>query len=191
VAIVVAALMVLVETLYFASLQPGCSHVSSTISELGQTGAPHANQVSLGFFLPVGLLVWFALWLVYREASDRYVSLALIALSSLGAGYVAAALFPCDPGAPLFGIWRTQIHNLAGFVDYGGTGIGFLLVGRHFAGRGVSFRTGAFLAGGVLVLLGLALLSVEATFRVRGVIQRVTEVIQFTGLFCAVVHRGN
>jgi hypothetical membrane protein len=183
VAIVVAALMVLVETLCFASLRPDYSHISSTISELGQTGAPHASQVSFGFFLPVGLLVWLALGLVCREAPDRYVSLALIALSSLGAGYVAAAFFPCDPGAPLFGTWRTQIHNLVGFIDYEGTGIGFLLVSRHFARRGAKFQAVAFLVAGALVLLGLALLSLEATFHVRGVIQRVTEVVQFTGVF--------
>src|SRR5678816_4168307 len=106
-AIVVAALMVLIETLYFASLRPGYSHISSTISELGETGAPRAELVSFGFFLPVGFLVWLALYMVWRESSDRYATFALVALSSLGAGYVAAAFFPCDPGAPLFGTWRT------------------------------------------------------------------------------------
>ena len=76
-AIVLAALMVLVETIYFASLRLDYSQASNTISELGEEGAPHAMQVAFGFFLPVGLLVWFALWLVWHEASDRYVSIAL------------------------------------------------------------------------------------------------------------------
>jgi hypothetical membrane protein len=182
-AIVVAALMVLVETLYFASLRPGYSHISNTISELGETGAPHAERVSFGFFLPVGLLVWLALWLVCREAPDRYAAFALIAIACLGAGYVAAAFFPCDPGAPLFGTWRTQIHNVVGFIDYAGTGIGFLLISRHFAGRDATFQTIAFLVAGLLVLMCVALLSVKATFPVRGAIQRVAEIIQFTGVF--------
>src|ERR1700690_2835093 len=48
--IAVAALMVLLETLGFASLQPGYSHVANTISELGETGALHASLVAFGFF---------------------------------------------------------------------------------------------------------------------------------------------
>jgi len=175
--------MVLVETLYFASLRPDYSHISRTISELGEAGAPHANQVSFGFFLPVGLLVSLALWLVRREASDKYASFALIALSSLGLGYAMAAFFPCDPGGPYFGSWRTQAHNVLGFIDYAGTGIGFLAVSRHFARRDMTFKAVAFLVAGVLVLLGLALLALEAAFHVRGLIQRVTEVVQFTGVF--------
>jgi len=181
--IVLASLMVLVETLYFASLQPGYSHISNTISELGETGAPHAAQVSFGFFLPVGLLVWLALWLIWREATDQYILLAMIALSSLGAGYTAAAFFPCDSGAPFFGTWRTQVHNIIGFVDYEGTGIGFLLVSRYYARQHTTFQAIAFLLAGVFVLVCLALLSLERTVQVRGVIQRIAEFIQFSGVF--------
>jgi hypothetical membrane protein len=180
---VLAALMVLLDTIYFASLRPGYSPITNTISELGETGALHARQVAFGFFLPVGLLVWLSLWLVRREAPDQYASLALAALSCLGAGYAMSAFFPCDPGAPLFGSWRTQIHNFVGFIDYAGTGIGFLLLSRHFSRRNSPFQAVAFLGAGVLVLLGLTMLSVEAAFPVRGAIQRVAETIQFTGVF--------
>jgi hypothetical membrane protein len=178
-----AALMVLFETLFFASSRPGYSHISNTISELGETGASCAHQVAFGFFLPVGLLVWLALWLVHREAPDKDVSLILVAMSCLGTGYAIAAVFPCDPGAPLFGSWRTQVHNVVGFMDYQGTGIGFLLVSCYFARRNATIQAAAYLVAGALVLLGLALLSLDKTFHVRGVIQRATEVIQFTGLF--------
>jgi hypothetical membrane protein len=178
-----AALMVLLDTLYFASLRPGYSHISNTISELGETGAPYARPVAFGFFLPVGLLVWLALLLVHREASDRYASLALVAMSCLGTGYAMAAFFPCDSGAPFFGSWRTQIHNVLGFIDYEGTGIGFLLASCYFAKQKAAFQAVGFLVAGVLVLLCLALLSLEATFHVRGLVQRVAEIIQFTGVF--------
>jgi hypothetical membrane protein len=178
-----AAAMVLLGTLYFASLRPSYSHSSNTISELGEAGAPNAREVAFGFFLPVGLLVWLALWLVRRGASDRYAALALVALSCLGTGYAMAAFFPCDSGAPFFGTWRTQIHNVVGFIDYEGTGIGFLLISRYFARQKAAVQAVAFTVAGVLVLVGLALLSLEATFHVRGVIQSVTEVIQFTGVF--------
>ncbi len=179
----VAALMVLVETLYFASLRPGYSQIANTISELGESGAPQARLVAFGFFLPVGLLVWLALWLIRREASDQYARLALVALSCLGMGYVMSAFFPCDPGAPFFGSWRTLVHNVLGFIDYEGTGIGFLLISRSFAKRNAPVLEIAFLIAGALVLLCLALFSLEATFPIRGAIQRVAEVIQFFGAF--------
>jgi hypothetical membrane protein len=178
-----AAILVLAETFCFALQRPNYSHITNTISELGETGAPHSRLVAFGFFLPVGLLVWLSLWLVCREASDRYAAFALVAIACLGAGYVVAAFFPCDPGAPLFGTWRTQIHNAVGFIDYVGTGIGFLLIARHFAGRNATFQAIAFLVAGLLVLMCVALLSVEATFPIRGAIQRVAEVIQFMGVF--------
>lgn len=181
--VLVAAAMVLFGTLYFASLRPNYSHVTNTISELGETGALHAHLVAFGFFLPVGLLVWLALWLVRREASDQYASFALIAMSSLGLGYAMAAFFPCDPGGPYFGSWRTQIHNVLGFIDYAGTGIGFLAVAKYFARRNATFQAVIFLIAGALVLVGLALLAVEPMHHFRGAIQRVTEVMQFMGVF--------
>jgi hypothetical membrane protein len=189
-AIVLAALMVLLETLYFASLRPGYSHISNTISELGETGAPHAGEVAFEFFLPVGLLVWLALGLVFREAPDTYVALALIALSSLGVGYVIAAFFPCDAGAPLYGTWRTQVHNLTGFIDYEGTGLGFLFIAGHFARRDTALKAAACVIVGVLLLLCTALLSLEAAWHIRGAIQRIAEVFQFAGLFFVCRFRG-
>src|SRR5579859_1717240 len=112
--VAVAAVMVLLGTVYFASLRPDYSHISNTISELGETGAPQAHLVAYGFFLPVGLIVWFALWLADRHKPGLNTPLVLLALSSLGTGYVLAAFFPCDRGGPLFGSWRTIVHNTAG-----------------------------------------------------------------------------
>ena len=180
---ITAALMVSIETPFFAALRPGYSHVAHTISELGETGAAQARLVAWAFFLPVGLLVWLALWLVRREAPDRKVSRILAAMSCLGTGYVMAAVFPCDPGAPLWGSWRTQVHNVFGCLDYEGTGIAFLLVSRLLASRKETIPAGAFLMAGVLVFAGLALIALPATFPIRGAAQRFTEVIQFTGLF--------
>jgi hypothetical membrane protein len=171
-AMVLAALLVPVATLCFASLRPDYSHTSNTISELGEAGAPHAKQVAFVFFLPVGLLVWLALGLVWRQAPDKYVATALIALSGLGLGYLVAAFFPCDPGAPLYGTWRTLVHNLAGFIDYVGTGLGFLIAILAFA----------FLVAGGLVLVCTVLLSSEFAFHIRGAIQRLAECVQFIGV---------
>jgi hypothetical membrane protein len=178
-----AALLGLLETPFFASLRPGYSHITNTISELGETGAPFARQVALALFLPVGLLVWLALWLVHREVPDRNASLILAAMSCLGTGYVMGAVFPCDPGAPLWGSWQTQTHNVFGCLDYEGTAIGFLLMSRYCARRSATIPAGLFLMAGALVLIGLALIALPATFPIRGAAQRATEVIQFTGLY--------
>ena len=183
--IVVAALMVLFGTLHFASQRPGYSHITHTISELGETGTSHARQVAFGFFLPVGFLVWLSLWLVHRKSPDKQTSLMLLAMSCLGTGYVISAFFPCDIGAPLFGSWQTQVHNVFGFIDYVGTGIGFLLVSRHLARRNAIIQAVAFLVAGALVLICLALLSLENAHYIRGAIQRVAEVIEFVGVFFA------
>jgi hypothetical protein len=180
--VALAALMVVVETICFARLQPGYSHIAHTISELGATGSLHPQWVSFGFFLPVGLLVWLALWLVHMDVPGLEVSITLAFLSCLGTGYALSAFFPCDPGAPLFGTWRTLVHNVLGFVDYEGTGIGFLLAARLFARRDAAMLSIGFLFAGVMVLVGLALLSTQAAFHLRGAIQRITEVIQFTGV---------
>jgi hypothetical membrane protein len=181
--IAVTAVMVLLGTLYFSSLRHGYSQISNTISELGEAGASYAHPVAFGFFLPVGLMVWLALWLMHREIPGKDVSLVLFALSCLGTGYVVGAFFPCDPGAPIFGSWRTLVHNAAGLVDYGGTAIGFLLVCRCFARQKAATQAAVFGVCGALVLVCMVPLCVRPAFPVRGAAQRVAELIQFTGVF--------
>lgn len=179
--IFLAAVMVMLGTVYFASLRPDYSHIANTISELGETGAPRAGLVAFGFFLPVGLMVWLALWLVQQGRSDKEASTVLLALSCLGSGYVVGAFVPCDPGGPLFGSWRTLVHNLAGLIDYGGTGMGFLLVARRHT-KNMS-QVAGFVVAGTSCLVGLVL--VLPVFHIRGAVQRVLEIIQFTGVFFA------
>jgi hypothetical protein len=118
--VAVAAVMVLLGTLGFSSLQPSYSHITNTISELGETGAVHPHLVAYGFFLPVGLMVWLALWLLHREADGKELSRVLLALSCLGTGYVASASFSCafcyrEEGRPTSGLhWtpgRASLYN--------------------------------------------------------------------------------
>jgi hypothetical protein len=181
--ILLAAVIVVVGTLYFAWQRPGYSHIANTISELGETGAPRAGLVAYGFFLPVGLMVWLALWLIQRGRSDKEASAALLALSCLGTGYVVSAFAPCDPGGPLFGSWRTLVHNVAGLIDYGGTGVGFLLIARRHTKNAAATQAAGFVVAGASCLVCLVLLL--PVFHIRGGVQRVVEVIQFTGVFFA------
>jgi hypothetical protein len=145
----------------------------------------HANQVAFGFFLPVGLLVWLALVLVHWQAPDREASFILATLSCLGTGYALSAFFPCDAGTPIFGSWCTLVHNVLGFTDYAGTGIGFLLTARRLKKQSSTTRAIFFLIAGALMFMGVGLLMDERLFRIRGAVQRVTEVIQFGGVFFA------
>lgn len=191
--VAVAAAMVLLGTLYFASARPGYSHIANTISELGETGAPHARLVAFGFFLPVGFIVWLALWLAHRQRSGQDTALVLLALSGLGTGYVVAAFFPCEPGGPLFGSWRTLVHNAAAVIDYGGTAFGLLLFCRYCARRKMRPEAVAFGIAAALGFLAMVLLGLPPAFPVRGAVQRVTELMQFTGVFfvCHLLTMGN
>jgi hypothetical membrane protein len=181
--VAIAAAMVLFNTIYFASLRPTYSHLSNTISELGETGAPRARLVGFGFFLPVGVLVSLALWLTYRHAPNQDTSRVLVALAGLGAGYAVSAFFPCDPGGPLFGSWRTMVHNTAGVIDYGGTALGFLLFCQYSARQNARTQAVIFGIASALGFLSLFLLGFPPAFPIRGVVQRVAELIQFAGVF--------
>jgi hypothetical membrane protein len=185
--VAVAATTVLLGTLYFASLRPTYSHLSNTISELGETGAPQAHLVAFGFFLPVGLMVWLALWLTHRYTPGRDTPQVLVALSGLGMGYTLSAFFPCDPGAPLFGSWRTLVHNTAGLIDYGGTVLGFLLFSRYCARQKARSLAVVFGIAAALEFLASVALVLPPAFPVRGAVQRVAELVQFAGV-CFVCH---
>jgi hypothetical protein len=107
---------------------PGYDHLRQFISELGETGAAHGRLVSLGGFLPVGLLVLVFLWAGLPALRwNRRTTAALICLSGVGWGYVVAALAPCDPGCPYGGTLAQNLHTLAGFFHYGGAAAGLFL----------------------------------------------------------------
>lgn len=175
-----ATVLVLVGPWAFALARPEYSHIRHTISELGESGAPLSSLVNFGFFLPTGLLVWLAIAVAYPfYARDRSTSLGLCAFASLGLGYVMAAFFPCDPGSPLMGSWRQQVHNVFGLIEYLGTGVALIAFGWSHT-KAKSYRVSVVLvSSGVAVLVGLVLLCTPSWISVRGLVQRVTEVIMF------------
>ncbi len=183
---ITATLLVLAGTWAFALMTPGYSHISHTISELGESGSPLSSLVSFGFFLPTGLLVWLAMALAYPfYSSDRLSAMGLLAFASPGLGYVMSAFFPCDPGSPLIGSWKQQVHNFFGLVEYLGTGIGLIAFGRSRAQAKPSIAGAALIISGVAVLAGLVLLSLPGFVGVRGLLQRLTESIIFGWLALA------
>jgi len=146
---------------------PGYGHVRDTISELGARGAPHQKLVAVGVFLPVGLLLLAAAG-VARTASQPVALLAL----AIAIGYLVAAAFPCDPGAPSGGSPRNVVHNIGGAVEY---------VGGAYALEGLSASLGSpYRIAAVAVIV--ALVGVSFAHPLRGLVQRVAEAILFGGL---------
>lgn len=153
---------------------PGYSHVRHTISELGEAGAPHARLVAWGVFLPVGATMLVASWLAHSLGTEPFALAA-----SITAGYLVAAIFPCDPGAPLAGTWRQAIHNLGGAVEYIGGGFALLGIAAY---AGDPFRT-----LGIVVLCAAIAISLPPLAGVRGLVQRIAELCLFGGLALALV----
>ena len=80
-------------------LQPGYSHVTQSMSELGEVGAPNAIIMNTAGFPLLGLLMIafaFGLHRGISEGKGSKIGPALVALS--GAALVITAIFTCDPG---------------------------------------------------------------------------------------------
>jgi hypothetical protein len=168
----VAATYLIVSLLVLAPRKAGYSHVKHSISEIGEVGARDQRFVAVGLFLPIGLALLLVAHLL-RPASPEAAALALC----IAIGYIGAAVFPCDPGAPLFGTARQVLHNLAGAVEYAGGGFALMAFAERF---GQPYRMAGFIVLGATI--GLAVMSSNS---VRGVVQRIAEACLFGGLALA------
>lgn len=158
----------LVSLLFLATRKPGYSHLRHTISELGEVGAPDQRLVAFGVFLPIGVLLLVAAFLM-RSSEPR----SLLALC-IGVGYVVAVFFPCDPGSPVTGTTRQSVHNLGGAVEYIGGAFALWKISEHL---GQPFQIAAVIVGAAAILL-----SVPEVGPLRGLIQRLAEACLFGGL---------
>jgi hypothetical protein len=164
---------------WFARRRSGYSHLRQTLSELGEAGAPQARAVAWVAFAPLGLLVILVALLLrgHLPAGGEFTQ-AMVLLSLLGASYLCAAVFPCDPGAPAWGSWHNQLHNLGGALGYGGSAVGLIELGRALEDvRALAPLAGVTGACGMAVFFGLFLLSFESP--VRGLVQRLMETLLF------------
>ena len=112
--------------------------------------------------------------MLVRETNATAAMLALC----IAAGYLVAALFPCDPGAPMWGSARQAIHNAGGAVEYVGGAVVLLRLGEL---HGIPFR-----AAGLVVAATAIALSIPALNAVRGLVQRIGEACLFGGLAAVV-----
>lgn len=175
---VAAAAVAHVPPVVFGVLTPGYSHVSQFISELGAIDAPYGTIVSLGTFLPAGVLMMLAcLALTTRVPPTRGARLGLAMVALIGLSWIVAAFAPCDTGCPAEGSPRQAMHNLAGVIGYVGGGVGFLVLAAALRRAGASAsRVACTAALGVLLVVGLAFMAAPELAPVRGVLQRVMEV---------------
>lgn len=157
----------------------GYSHIRHTISELGEWGSLRSRLVSWGLFAPVGIGLLALAWLVNGAGSTHPLAETLMLLSAaVGIGYLGAAIFPCDPGSPMGGSWRQQLHNLAGGIQYVG-GAGALFVASQSVVANESALADWLLVSGIVVGSVAVLLSIQQVFRVRGAVQRIGETFLF------------
>lgn len=98
--------------------EPGYSHISQFVSELGAVGASHRKVFSYGGLFVSGLLtVVFALgmYLMVRPCPSFVGSSLLAALA--GFGRLVAGVFPCDAGCAMEDMsFPATLHALAGFI---------------------------------------------------------------------------
>ncbi|SFE40777.1 DUF998 domain-containing protein [Spirosoma endophyticum] len=160
------ALYLFVGIFYFGRKKANYSHLSDTISELGEIGSTLSRRVSYGLFLPVGLLLFLIAWL---SSPMLWSALAVC----VGTGYATAAFFPCDVGSPSSGSARQQIHNLGGAIEYLGSAYILFQFANQTDAGGTFFRIGA-----IGILVGTVLVAI-AGLRLRGLVQLSMEVILF------------
>jgi len=166
---------------WFARRRDDYRHVRHTISELGEQGAPDARRVAWLLFAPVGLVLLATGALALRGEAVQPIreTFGLLALA-VGVGYLGAALFPCDPGSPLGGSLRQQLHNLFGGAEYLG-GAAALFVGAQRLADGAPLA--AWFQGSAAIITAAAVaLSLQVVIPVRGLAQRVGETALFANL---------
>jgi len=164
-----------------ACADPDYSHVSQFISELGARGAPHATLVAAAGFAPIGALVLAFLGLASEAfpPSSRKTA-GLLGLATVGAAYLASALFPCDPGCPSEGSFSQSVHNLFGLLEYLGAIAGLLLLSTALRGAACWRPLAASAAVcATLAALGFLCLLLPRLGPIRGAGQRLAEAAIF------------
>lgn len=131
------SLMILaVATIAGGMAYPGYDHLRQYISELGATGAPTAEAVSLAFMASGVLLTAF--WLIcaalFRESRLAVIGFGLSALNGVGLlfGGVFQCDFECSLASPSL---EAVLHDVFGGIGYLCGVVGVLAVGLAWRNR--------------------------------------------------------
>jgi hypothetical protein len=109
----------------------------------------------------------------------------LACFACVGAAYLAAAAFPCDPGCPREGSLAQSVHNVFGFFEYAGALIGLALLSSVFRSSPV-WRPLApqCLACALALGVGFGAMLLPALEPLRGASQRLAEIAIFFWVGC-------
>lgn len=175
------ALSIVLLTVIGGAAFPGYSHASQFISELGARGAPHAQLVNFGGFLPAGVLVCVFAVLAWKALpGSAGTTIGLVGIALFGVGYLVAAYFPCEAGCrPAEPSFSQLVHNALGLAGYLSAPLALTILGwqaRAWPGGRLLSMLG--FVGALTAFIGLSLLSPE--FAYVGVAQRVLELSVLT-----------
>lgn len=172
-------------TWWFGRRAEGYSHWRDTISELGAASTNDARAVAWLWFAPSGLVFAVAAVALGEAFGTEDARRAANILAFVGAGWVGAAIFPCDKGAPTFGTARNHLHNLLGGGAYLAGAAGLIEMARALEDSH-SVLSMVAQGSGPVVLLGLFLISFPE-LPGRGLTQRLMEAILHSWLVVAAV----
>ena len=185
-AAILATLVAVVPVLVLSRHRPGYSHLRQTISELGESGARDERSAAIFAFAPAGFTIWLFVAALAFAVPQLAQGPGAWLFASLGAGYVGAAIFPCDPGAPMWGTWRNNLHNLLAGLGYFGACAGMIELGRSMedvaALRAIA-DVSQFM--GQAAFIGIFLLFFDSP--VRGLVQRLLEAAFYSWMLLVAV----
>ena len=173
---VLSLLVLAAATIAGGMAYPGYNHLTQYISELGATGAPTSQAVSLAFMVSGSLLAAF--WLLCAGLFPRSVlSILGFGLSALnGVGLLLGGVFRCDFECSTADLSPAAVlHDVFGGVSYLCGIAGVFLLG--IASRGWPLGRGLF---GLSLICGipaaLAIWLIHPDFEWYGAAQRIVEI---------------
>ena len=147
-------------------LREDYSHISHTISDLGEIGTPNMAGQNVNFILTGLLILAFSFGLYRGTGPGKRVKGGSLLVSVIGLGVAGAGVFPDDPSCPSPGCNSVAAngHAVAGFMVFPLIPFAILLfargLGRDTAWR--RYRTYSLVTG--IVLMALLVLFVGVLF---------------------------
>jgi hypothetical membrane protein len=171
------------------ALRPGYDHATQFISELGETGSPHASLMNFAGFVPSGLLLAaFGASLAWRLPRTGLSLVGAVLVAGFGLGIAGAGVYSCDPGCPRQGMSaEATLHHVVSVLAFLAGVLGLAVWAYRFR-RLAAWRSlwGYTAASGAAALVLLLVLNASVETRwFTGIWQRLFLATLF--LWCAVV----
>ena len=113
---IIAPILFTIIVITLGFLEPGYSHLTQAISELGQFGATNAIIQNVNFVILGVLILAFSVGLHRGIAKGSIVGPLLLAIFAI-VGAIGNAIFACDPGC-LMEDANSRIHNMLGLIGF-------------------------------------------------------------------------